>query len=142
MLGTAMSVANNIGNLQGIVEDSMPIIQPIAWFAFYGIGGAVAGNTVGHYLGNGVSEADIDLKRLAMRLGYITISGITSVVTNGLPTGLGETVRAGGVGLGSFLVAGLKTYPEGRMKKYGMKVALAAYGASAVSFGITKYKNR
>ena len=54
MLGTAMKMANGVGQLQGIVEDSMPVIQPMTWFSFYGIGGAVAGNTVMAYLGDDV----------------------------------------------------------------------------------------
>ena len=44
-LGTAMKMANGVGQLQGIVEDSVPLVRPMAWFSFYGIGGAVAGNT-------------------------------------------------------------------------------------------------
>jgi amino acid permease len=142
MLGTAMNLANNMGNLQGIVEDSMSVIQPITWFAFYGGGGFVAGNTVGHYLDSGAFEANKDLKFFATRLTYITVSGITSVAINGTPTGMGETIRAGGVGLGSFLIASLKTYPAGTMKKYGTRLAIAAYGASTISYAITKYKNR
>ena len=143
MLGTAVNLANNMGNLQGIVEDSMPIVRPITWFAFYGIAGAVAGNTAGHYLGSGTSEADVDLKRLAMRIGYITVSGVTSMVTNGIPSGMGEGVRAGGVGLGSFLLSARKTMSNSdTVRKYMFNTAIAAYGASAVSYGITKYKNR
>ena len=45
MLGTAMKMAEGVGQLQGVVEDSMPVIQPMTWFGFYGVGGAVAGNT-------------------------------------------------------------------------------------------------
>jgi hypothetical protein len=143
MLGTAMNMANNMGQLQGIVEDSMPIIQPLTWFGFYGIGGAVAGNTAGHYLGSGVSEADVDAKRLAMRLGYLAVSGIASVATNGLPSGMAEVVRAGGVAGGSFLLAARKTVAENdSMRKYMLQGALAGYGASTVSYAITKFMNR
>ena len=144
MLGTAMGVANNLGdfNLREVAEQSMSVIKPITWFAFYGAGAAVIGNTVGHYLDSGAFDANKDLKFFLYRLGYIGASGITSVAINGTPTGMGEKIRAGGVGLGSFLWMALKTYPDGTMKKYGMVVAKAAYGASAVSYGITKYKNR
>ena len=36
MVGTAMKMANGVGQLQGIVADSMPVVQPMTWFDFYG----------------------------------------------------------------------------------------------------------
>lgn len=98
MLGTAMKMANGVGQLQGIVADSMPVVQPMTWFAFYGVGGAVLGNTVGAYVLDGSSaDADTDLKRMAFRGGYLLVSGVGNLITNGIPSGLGELSRAGGV---------------------------------------------
>ena len=86
MLGTAMKMAEGVGQLQGVVEDSMPVIQPMTWFGFYGVGGAVAGNTAAAYLGDDVVAADVDAKRLGMRIGYLAVSGIANILTNGIPS--------------------------------------------------------
>ena len=50
MLGTAMKMANGYNQLGASISDAMPVIQPMTWFGFYGVGGAVLGNTVGAYV--------------------------------------------------------------------------------------------
>ena len=148
MLGTAMKMANGVGQLQGIVEDSMPIVRPMAWFSFYGIGGAVAGNTVMAYVGDGYADADVDIKRLGFRVGYIAASGLGNLLANGLPSGIGEISRAGGVGVGSFLLAarkGMQKPPAGRkntLRDNMFKGAIASYSVAGISYGITKLKEK
>ena len=143
MLGTAMKMANGVGQLQGIVADSMPVVQPMTWFAFYGVGGAVLGNTVGAYVLDGSSiDADTDLKRLAFRGTYLLVSGVGNLITNGIPSGLGELSRAGGVWVGSGLLAARRTTGEGKMRGYMLKGALTSYGVATASYAYTKIKER
>lgn len=142
MLGTAMKMAEGVGQLQGVVEDSMPVIQPMTWFGFYGVGGAVAGNTAAAYLGDDVVAADVDAKRLGMRIGYLAVSGIANILTNGIPSGLGELSRAGGVGAGSFLLAARRATSNTNMRKYMLYGGVAGYGISTMSYAIKKFKER
>ena len=142
MLGTAMKMAEGVGQLQGVVEDSMPVIQPMTWFGFYGVGGAVAGNTAAAYLGDDVVSADVDAKRLGMRIGYLAVSGIANILTNGIPSGLGELSRAGGVGAGSFLLAARRATSNTNMRKYMLYGGVAGYGISTMSYAIKKFKER
>lgn len=142
MLGTAMKMAEGVGQLQGVVEDSMPVIQPMTWFGFYGVGGAVAGNTAAAYLGDDVVSADVDAKRLGMRIGYLAVSGIANILTNGIPSGLGELTRAGGVGTGSFLLAARRATSNANMRKYMLYGGVAGYGLSTMSYAIKKFKER
>ena len=148
MLGTAMKMANGVGQLQGIVEDSMPLVRPMAWFSFYGIGGAVAGNTAMMYLRDNDAPADGDFKRLGFRAGYLLASGLGNLMANGVPTGIGEISRAGGVGVGSFLLAarrGVPKPPAGRtntLRSNMLRGAIAGYTVAGVSYGITKIKER
>lgn len=142
MLGTAMKMAEGVGQLQGVVEDSMPVIQPMTWFGFYGVGGAVAGNTAAAYLGDDVVSADVDAKRLGMRIGYLAVSGIANILTNGIPSGLGELTRAGGVGTGSFLLAARRATSNTNMRKYMLYGGVAGYGISTMSYAIKKFKER
>jgi len=142
MLGTAMKMAEGVGQLQGVVEDSMPVIQPMTWFGFYGFGGAVAGNTAAAYLGDEVVKADADWKRLGLRGGYLFVSGVTNLLTNGVPSGMGEIVRAGGVGTGSFLLAARRATSNKQMRKYMLYGGVAGYGISTISYAIKKFKGR
>ena len=142
MLGTAMKMAEGVGQLQGIVEDSMPVIQSMTWFGFYGIGGAVAGNTVAAYLGPEVVKADADWKRMGARLGYLVVSGFANFPTNGIPSGLGELSRAGGVGAGSFLLSARRATSNDKMRKYMLYGGVAGYGISTISYAIKKFKGR
>lgn len=142
MLGTAMKMAEGVGQLQGVVEDSMPVIQPMTWFGFYGVGGAVAGNTAAAYLGDDVVSADVDAKRLGMRIGYLAVSGVANILTNGIPSGLGELSRAGGVGAGSFLLAARRATSNTNMRKYMLYGGVAGYGISTMSYAIKKFKER
>ena len=143
MLGTAMKMANGVGQLQGIVADSMPVIQPMTWFAFYGVGGAVLGNTVGAYVLDGSSaDADTDLKRMAFRGGYLVVSGGGNLITNGIPTGLGELSRAGGVGAGSALLAARRTANGDKIRSYMLKGALTSYGVATISYAVKKFQER
>lgn len=143
MLGTAMKMANGVGQLQGIVEDSMPIIQPMTWFGFYGVGGAVLGNTVGAYVLDGSNvDADTDFKRMAFRGGYLLVSGVGNLITNGIPSGLGELSRAGGVGVGSALLAARRTAGGDKMRSYMLKGALTSYGVATVSYAVKKFKGQ
>lgn len=142
MLGTAMKMAEGVGQLQGVVEDSMPVIQPMTWLAFYGVGGAVAGNTAAAYLGDDVVDADADWKRLGLRVGYLGASGIMNILTNGLPRGMGELTRASGVGAGSFLLAARRATSNNTMRKYMLYGGVAGYGVSTVSYAIKKFKGR
>ena len=137
MLGTAMKMANGVGQLQGIVADSMPVIQPMTWFAFYGVGGAVLGNTVGAYVLDGSSaDADTDLKRMAFR------GGVGNLITNGIPSGLGELSRAGGVGVGSALLAARRTAGGDKMRSYMLRGALTSYGVATASYAVKKFKEQ
>lgn len=143
MLGTAMKMANGVGQLQGIVADSMPVVQPMTWFAFYGVGGAVLGNTVGAYVLDGSSaDADTDLKRMAFRGGYLLVSGVGNLITNGIPSGLGELSRAGGVGVGSALLAARRTASQDKMRSYMLRGALTSYGVATVSYAVKKFKGQ
>ncbi len=142
VLGTAMKMAEGVGQLQGVVEDSMPIIQPMTWFGFYGVGGAVAGNTAAAYLGDEVVLADTDAKRLGLRVGYLLVSGVTNILTNGVPSGMGELTRAGGVGTGSFLLAARRATSNNTMRKYMLYGGVAGYGISTISYAIKKFKGR
>lgn len=137
-----MKMAEGVGQLQGVVEDSMPVIQPMTWFGFYGVGGAVAGNTAAAYLGDDVVSADVDAKRLGMRIGYLAVSGIANILTNGIPSGLGELSRAGGVGAGSFLLAARRATSNTNMRKYMLYGGVAGYGISTMSYAIKKFKER
>ena len=120
----------------------MPVIQPMTWFGFYGVGGAVAGNTAAAYLGDDVVNADVDAKRLGMRIGYLAVSGIANILTNGIPSGLGELSRAGGVGAGSFLLAARRATSNNTMRKYMLYGGVAGYGISTISYAIKKFKER
>jgi len=143
MLGTAMKMANGVGQLQGIVADSMPVIQPMTWFGFYGVGGAVLGNTIGAYVLDGSNvDADTDFKRMAFRGGYLLVSGIGNLITNGIPSGLGELSRAGGVGVGSALLAARRTAGGDKMRSYMLKGALTSYGVASVSYAVKKFQER
>ena len=143
MLGTAMKMANGVGQLQGIVADSMPVIQPMTWFGFYGVGGAVLGNTVGAYVLDGSNvDADTDFKRMAFRGGYLLVSGVGNLITNGIPSGLGELSRAGGVGVGSALLAARRTAGGDKMRSYMLKGALTSYGVATVSYAVKKFKGQ
>lgn len=142
MLGTAMKMAEGVGQLQGLVEDSMPVIQPMTWFGFYGIGGAVAGNTAAAYLGDETVSADADYKRMGMRFGYLFVSGVAAFYTNGRPSGLGELSRAGGVGAGSFLLAARRATSNTKMRKYMLYGGVAGYGISTISYAVKKFKER
>ena len=143
VLGTAVKMANGVGQLQGIVEDSMPIIQPLTWFAFYGVGGAVLGNTVGAYVLDGSNvDADTDFKRMAFRGGYILVSGITNLISNGIPQGLGQLSRAGGFGIGSALLAARRTASEENLRKYMGRAAAASYGIAGISYLGGKVKEK
>lgn len=148
MLGTAMKMANGYNQLGFAFSDTMPIVRPMAWFSFYGIGGAVAGNTAMMYLGDEYVIPDADFKGLGYRVGYIVASGLGNLVANGLPTGIGEISRAGGVGIGSALLAARRGVPKpapGRtssLRSNMLRGALAGYTVAGVSYGITKIKER
>lgn len=143
MLGTAMKMANSYGQLGVAVSDAMPVIQPALWLAFYGVGGAVLGNTVGAYVLDGSStNADTDLKRMAFRGGYLVASGVGNLMANGIPSGLGELSRAGGVGAGSVLLAARKTANGDKMRSYMLRGALTSYGVATVSYAVKKFKGQ
>lgn len=142
MLGTAMKMAEGVGQLQGIVEDSMPVIQSMTWFGFYGVGGAVAGNTAAAYLGEESSTPDRDMKYLGMRLGYLVVSAFANFPTNGFPSGMGEIARAGGVGTGSFLLSARRSTSNTKMRKYMLYGGVAGYGISTISYAVKKFKGR
>lgn len=143
VLGTAVKMANGVGQLQGIVEDSMPVIQPITWFAFYGAGGAVLGNTIGAYvLDESTKEADTDLKGMLFRGTYVVVSGVINLMSNGLPQGLGQLSRAGGVGVGSALLAARRTAGGDKMRSYMLKGALTSYGIATASYLGGKVKEK
>jgi hypothetical protein len=144
MLGTAMKMANGVGQLSGIVEDSMPAIQTGAWLAFYGGGGLVAGNTLSAYLiDDSALQADVDLKRLGFRAGYLAVSGVGNLLANGMPSGIGEWTRAVGVGTGSAILSARRGVDPRTMK--GMKTkmlyaGLASYTVAAISYGWSRSK--
>ena len=46
MLGTAMRMAEGVGQIQGIVEDTQPFWAPAVYHAFYTGGGFVTGNAL------------------------------------------------------------------------------------------------
>ena len=142
MLGTAMKMANGVGQLSGIVEDSMPAIQTSAWLAFYGIGGFVAGNTLSAYLlDDKAIDADQEGKRLAYRAGYLVVSGVGNLLANGMPSGMGEWTRAVGVGAGSAILSARRGVEKGSSMKSKMLYAgLASYGIATISFGWSRSK--
>ena len=143
MLGTAMKVANGYNQLGASLSDAMPIIEPMTWFGFYGVGGAVLGNTVGAYVLDGSNvDADTDFKGMAYRGTYLLVSGVGNLMANGIPSGLGEISRAGGVGVGSALLAARRTVGEDKMRSYMLKGALTSYGVATVSYAYTKIKER
>ena len=143
MLGTAMKMANGYNQLGASISDAMPVIQPMTWFGFYGVGGAVLGNTVGAYVLDGSNvDADTDFKRMAYRGSYLFVSGLANVMTNGFPQGLAEISRAGGVGVGSALLAARRTAGGDKMRSYMLKGALTSYGIATVSYAVKKFKGR
>jgi hypothetical protein len=143
MLGTAMKMANGYNQLGASLSDAMPVIEPMAWFAFYGVGGAVLGNTVGAYVLDGSSaDADTDLKRMAFRGGYLLVSGVGNLIANGIPSGLGELSRAGGVGVGSALLAARRTAGGDKMRSYMLRGALTSYGIATISYTVKKVQER
>jgi hypothetical protein len=136
MLGTAMKMANGVGQLSGIVEDSMPVIQTAAWLSFYGGGGLVAGNTLAAYfIDENQTDADVDLKRIGYRLGYLAVSGFGNIWANKLPSGAGEWIRAAGVGSGSIILSARRSLEKGSAKNKMLYAGLASYGVAAISYG-------
>ena len=141
MLGTAMKMANGVGQLSGIVEDSKPAIQTAAWLSFYGGGGLVAGNTLAAYLiSDSTIDADVDLKRMSYRLGYLAVSGVGNWWANGVPSGAGEWTRAVGVGSGSFIFSVRRALQKGSVKNKMLYAGLASYGVAAISYGWSRSK--
>tara|TARA_B100000900_G_scaffold43834_2_gene32661 strand:- start:12939 stop:13466 length:528 start_codon:yes stop_codon:yes gene_type:complete len=143
MLGTAMKMANGVGQLQGVVQDSMPLVQPITWFGFYGGGGYVAGNGAAALFSKTADKPDRALTYYAGRVGYFAASGLLSVMTNGIPQGLGEISRAGGVFAGTAMLGYRQSSIESpRIDSLLLKGALASYGVAGVSYLGEKVKER
>ena len=144
MLGTAMKMANGVGQLQNIVTDSMPVVQPMAWFGFYGGSGYVLGNGAAALLSkNQADKPDSALRYYGLRVGYGLASGLVNIMTNGLPEGLGEISRAGGVGIGTAMLGYRQSSSANdRIDSLLLKGALTSYGIATVSYAYTKIKER
>ena len=148
MLGTAMNMANNLGDLAEAASKSMTVVRPLSWFALYGGGGYVIGNTVMAYLGDEVVGADSDWKRLAYRVGYLGGSATLGLWANGFPSSIGEYARAGGVGLGSAVLAARRSVAKpapGRtssMRTNLLRIGLASYGVAGVTLLVDKVRGK
>ena len=144
MLGTAMKMANGVGQLQGIVADSMPVVQPITWFGFYGGSGYVFGNGAAALLSkNQADKPDSALKYYGLRAGYGLVSGLSNLAANGLPEGLGEISRASGVGIGTAMLGYRQSSSaNAKLDSLLLKGALASYGIATISYAYTKVKER
>jgi len=143
MLGTAMKMANGVGQLQGIVQDSMPLVQPATWLGFYGGGGYVAGNGAAALFSKTVDKPDRALTYYAGRAAYFAVSGLFNVMANGMPQGLPEVSRAAGVFAGTAMLGYRQSSIESpRIDSLLLKGALASYGVAGVSYLGEKVKER
>tara|TARA_R110001592_G_scaffold216663_1_gene470272 strand:+ start:13 stop:552 length:540 start_codon:yes stop_codon:yes gene_type:complete len=148
MLGTAMNMANNLGDLAEAASKSMTVVRPLTWFMLYGGGGYVLGNTAMVYFGDEVAGADVDAKRLAYRAGYLVGSAALGLWANGLPSSIGEYARAGGVGLGSMALAARRSVAKPAMGRTSpmrtnlLRVGLASYGVASVTLLIDKVRGK
>jgi hypothetical protein len=144
MLGTAMKMANGMGQLGDLAENSKAVVRPLSWLALYGGGGYVIGNTAMAYFGDSVVEADVDARRMLYRLTYLGTASLVSLWANGLPSGYGESIRAGGVGIASAALAARRTIPDpgaghaSPTRTNLLRVGLAGYGIASASLLITK----
>ena len=148
MLGTAMNMANNLGDLAEAASKSMTVVRPLTWFALYGGGGYVIGNTVMAYFGDEVVGADVDAKRLAYRVGYLAGSATLGFWANGFPSGIGEYARAGGVGIGSMALAARRSVAKPAMGRTSpmrtnlLRIGLASYGVAGVTLLVDKVRGK
>lgn len=143
MLGTAMKMANGVGQLQGVVQDSMPIIQPVTWFGFYGGGGYVAGNGAASLFSKTDDDSEKALTYYAGRAVYFGVSGLFNIMANGIPQSLGEVSRAGGVFAGTAMLGYRQSSSESvKIDSLLLKGALASYGVAGASYLVEKVKER
>ena len=143
MLGTAMKMANGVGQLQDVVQDSMPLIQPATWFGFYGGGGYVAGNGAAALFSKTADKPDSALTYYAGRATFFVISGLCNIMANGIPQGLGEVSRAGGVFAGTAMLGYRQSSSESvKIDSLLLKGALASYGVAGASYLGEKVKER
>jgi len=144
MLGTAMKMANGYNQLGASISDAMPVIEPMAWFGFYGGGGYVIGNGAAALLTkNPDSKPDKALTYYGARVGYGLVSGLVNVMTNGFPQGLAEISRAGGVGIGTAMLGYRQSSDANdRIDSLLLKGALTSYGIATVSYAVKKFKGQ
>ena len=144
MLGTAMKMANSVGQIQGIVEDSQPLWSPLLYHFFYTGGGFVAGNGLAALLIKDKEEKpDNSLTFFAKRVGYIGVTGALNVLGNGIPTARLEQVQAGGLFLGTGLLAfrreGVVT---GILDKAALYGGVGGLGTASLVYAIRKFRGR
>lgn len=143
MLGTAMKMANGVGQLQGVVQDSMPLVQPVTWFGFYGGGGYVAGNGAAALFSKTADNSERALTYYAARAAYFAVSGLFNIMANGMPQDLGEVSRAGGVFAGTAMLGYRQSSSESvKIDSLLLKGALASYGVAGASYLVENVKER
>lgn len=144
MLGTAMKMAEGVGQIQGIVEDTQPFWAPAVYHAFYTGGGFVTGNALAALLTKDEDKKpDSSLKFFGARVGYLGGSGFFNVLGNGLPGTTMERVQAGSLFLGTGLLAfwreGVVT---GTLDKTALYGGVGGLGMASIIYGIRKFKGR
>lgn len=142
MLGTAMKMANGVGQIQGIVEDTQPFWAPAVYHAFYTGGGFVTGNALAALLTKDEEKKpDSALKFFAARGGFLAGSGLFNVLGNGLPGTTMEAVQAGslfvGTGLLAFWREGVVT---GTLDKTALYGGIGGLGMASIIYGIRKFR--
>jgi hypothetical protein len=140
MLGTAMKMANGVGQIQGIVEDTQPFWAPAVYHAFYTGGGFVTGNALAALLTKDEDKKpDSALKFFAARAGYLGGSGVLNVLGNGLPGTAMEKVQASSLFLGTGLLAfwreGVVT---GTLDKTALYGGIGGLGMASLIYAIRK----
>ena len=140
MLGTAMKMANGVGQIQGIVEDTQPFWAPAVYHAFYTGGGFVTGNALAALLTKDEDKKpDSALKFFAARAGYLGGSGLFNVLGNGLPGTAMEKVQASSLFLGTGLLAfwreGVVT---GTLDKTALYCGIGGLGMASIIYAIRK----
>jgi hypothetical protein len=142
MLGTAMKMANGVGQLQGLVEDSQPFWSPFVYHAFYTGGGFAAGNAFAALLTKDEEKKpDSSFNFFAYRAVWLGGSGLANVVGNGLPSTKLETIQAGGLFLGTALLGfwreGIVT---GALDKTALYGGVGGLGMASLVYGIRKFR--
>ena len=151
MLGTAMKFASHMSGASEAVGLVKKAPGPLMYFGFYGVGGALMGQTMFDAGLNGLDK--LITQKAAIKVGIFAGTAVGNVFVNSTPlfgSNLGEKIRSYGIFLGSAAVGARSVLTTGdyasekvdkRASLIG-KIAVACYTVAAGSYGYKKFKER